>query len=212
MKPTMSHATRIVLVLLLMVISRATAQTATLLPDANDGPSFGVAAGEVGGALVAGGVMGLGLGYAAVRATGGASDLFDGPILPILAGFGGAVVGDAAGSALGTWLVGSFAQQDHSASGAVLGALVGLPVGLVLAAVAAAMENNGKPGALLLIPAFAAPAAGAVIGYNLTPPCGCTGSRPTFGRRLLPPSIGLARERGEAIVYAYDVRLLNIRF
>jgi hypothetical protein len=198
-------------VLLLLAISRAPAQTATLLPDANDGPRFGVVAGEVGGAIVAGGVLGFGLGYAAVRATGGPHyDPSEASILPLIAGIGGLVVGHAAGSALGTWLVGSIAQQDHAASGAVLGALAGLPVSFVLVAVA--MLGNVKSPVLLLIPAVAAPPAGAVIGYNLTPPCGCTGSRPTFGRRLLPPSIGLRREPGEATVVAYDVRLLNVRF
>jgi hypothetical protein len=96
-------------------------------------------------------------------------------------------------------------------SGAVLGALAGLPVSLVLAAVAAAMENNGKPGELLLFPAALAPTAGAVIGYNRGPSCGCTGTTQS-SRRLLPPSIGLEREPGEATVVAYDIRLLNLRF
>jgi hypothetical protein len=208
----MSHTFRVALVLFLLAVSRAPAQTAAvLLPDAGDGPGFGVLAGEVGGSIVMGGMLGLGLGYAAVRATGGSYDLSDGPIMPTLAGLGGAVAGDAAGAALGAWLVGSIARQDHMPSGAVLGALAGLPVSLVLAAVAAAMENNGKPGALLLIPAFAAPTVGAVIGYNRAPSCGCTGTA-QFSRRLLPPSIGLAREPGEGTVVAYDIRILNLRF
>jgi len=204
---------RVAFVLFVLFMSRAPAETGTLLPDAGDSPGLGVVAGEVGGALFAGGVLGLGLGYAANRAAGGSSDLLKGPIVPILAGFGGAVLGDAAGSALGTWLVGSIAQQDHAGSGAVIGAAIGLPVGLVLAAVAGAMESNGKPGTLLLIPAVAAPMVGAVIGYNRAPPCGCTGeSVHRFGSRMLPPSIGLAREPGVATVVAYDVRLLNVRF
>ena len=209
----MSHTFKVVLVLPLLIISRAPGQTsAVLLPDADDGPGFGVVAGEVGGAVIMGSALGLGLGYAVVRATGGSSDPFDGPVMPMLAGLGGAAAGQAAGSALGTWLAGTIAQQDHIASGAVLGALAGLPVSLVLVVVAGAMENNGKPGALLFIPAFAAPTVGAVTGYNRSPPCGCRGSSTQSSRRLLPPSIGLRREPGEATVIAYDVRLLNVRF
>jgi hypothetical protein len=209
----MSHTFGVVLVLLLLAVSRAPAQTAAvLLPDASDGPGFGVLAGEVGGAIVMGGVLGLGLGYAAVRATGGSYDLSGGLAMPGIAGLAGAAVGQAAGSTLGTMLVGAIAQQDHLESGAVLGSLAALPVSLLLVVVADAMEDNGKPGALLLIPAFAAPSVGAVIGYNRAPPCGCRGGSTQFGRRLLPPSIGLARATGEATVVAYDVRLLTVRF
>jgi len=211
MKRAMSHLFRVVLLLPLLIISRAPAQTATLLPDNYyDGPDFGVLAGEVGGAVVAGSVLGLGLGLATVQATGGPHyDVSESSILPLLAEIGGVAVGHAAGSALGTWLVGSIAQQDHAASGAVLGALVGLPVSFVLLAVAS--TGNVRSPALLLIPAIAAPPAGAVIGYNLTPPCGCTGTS-LRQNRLLPPSIGLAHEPGEATAVAYDVRLLTVRF
>lgn len=212
MKRAMSHLFRVVLLLPLLIVSRAPAQTATLLPDNyHDGPGFGVLAGEVGGAVVVGSVLGLGLGYATVLATGGPHyDVSESSILPLIAGIGGVAVGHAVGSALGTWLVGSIAQQDHTASGAVLGALVGLPVSFALLAVAS--TGNVKSPALLLIPAIAAPPAGAVIGYNLTPPCGCTNSYAQSGRRLLPPSVGFVREPGAATAVAYDFRLLNVRF
>jgi hypothetical protein len=121
-------------------------------------------------------------------------------------------VGFSAGSALGTWLVGRMARQDHREYGAFLGALAGLPVSFGLVVAAAALENNGKPGALLLIPAFAAPPAGAVIGYNRSPSCGCW---PTsrHDSRLLIPGVGLRKERsGDVASVALDVRLLNVRF
>ena len=125
------------------------------------------------------------------------------------AGFWGAV-GCAAGSALGTWLVGSVARQDHRASGAFLGALTGLPVSIGLAYAAAELELKGKPGTLLLIPALAATPAGAVIGYNLSPPCGCAGTA-RLEDRLLLPSVGLRPEPGEKTAGAIDVKLLNVR-
>ena len=178
----------------------------------NNTPGFGLVAGEVGGAVVAGSVVGFGLGYVAVWAAGGTGDLFEGPILPGYARIGGIAVGYTAGSALGTWLVGSLAQQDHRASWAFLGALAGLPVSLGLVYAAAELERNDKPGALLLIPAFAAPPAGAVIGYNLSPPCDCAQTS-RLEDRLLMPGIGLRRAAGNnETVVALDMRLLTVRF
>jgi len=213
MKRAMSHTLTVALVLLVLVISRAPAQTATLLPyDYRDWSGVRIAAEEVGGAIVAGGVLGLGLGYAATLAADGQRGPFEPPVLPGYAEVGCMTIGCSAGAALGTWLVGSVTRQDHFAYGAFLGALVALPASVGLVVAAGAMEKNGKPGTLLLIPAFAAPAAGAFIGYNLTPSCGCHGSTPQFGGRLLPPSLGVALEPGEATAVAYDVRLLNVRF
>ena len=106
--------------------------------------------------------------------------------------------------------VGSIARQDHRASGAFLGALAGLPVSLGLMVVAA-LGNVERPG-LLLIPAFAAPPAGAVIGYNLSPSCGCTQTS-RLEDRLLLPSVGLRRTAGDnETVVAVDMKLLNVRF
>jgi hypothetical protein len=204
---------RIALVLLLLMVSRGPAQTeAVLLPDAGDGPGLGVLAGEVGGAALLGGVLGIGLGYAAVRVTGESYDLSGGLAMPGLAGLAGAAAGQAAGSTLGTMLVGAIAQQDHVESGAILGSVAALPVSLLLVVVADAMEGNGKPGAPLLIPAFAAPTVGAVIGYNMAPPCDCRGGGSGLGSRLLPPSIGLARARHTTTTVACDFRLLDLRF
>jgi hypothetical protein len=200
-------------VLFLLLLARAPAQTMPLLgTSSNNTPGFGLVAGEVGGAVVAGSALGLGLGYVAVWTAGGPGDLFEGPILPGYARIGGIAVGYTAGSALGTWLVGSLAQQDHRASWAFLGALVGLPVSLGLVYAAAELEKTDKPGVLLLIPAFAAPPAGAVIGYNLSPPCGCAWTS-RFEDRLLMPSIGLRRTAGDnENVVALDMKLLNVRF
>jgi hypothetical protein len=200
-------------VLFLLLLGRAPAQTMPLFgASSNNTPGFGLVAGEVGGAVVAGSAVGLGLGYVAVWAAGGPGGLFEGPILPGYARIGGIAVGCAAGSALGTWLVGSLAQQDHRASWAFVGALAGLPVSLGLVFAAAELEKADKPGALLLIPAFAAPPAGAVIGYNLSPPCGCTQTT-RLEDRLLLPGIGLRRAVGdEGNVVALDMRLLNVRF
>jgi hypothetical protein len=176
----------------------------------NNAPGFGIVAGEAGGAVAAGGALGLGLGYAAVLAAGGTGGLFAGPIVLVSARVGGVAVGCAAGSALGTWLVGSIAQQDHVGAWAFVGALAGLPVSLGLVYAAAELEKNDKPGALLLIPAFAAPPAGAVIGYNLSPPCGCTKTT-QIENRLLLPTIGIAAGDKETVV-ALDMRLLTVRF
>ena len=214
----MSKASRIARIVLpvfcLLLLARAPAQTIPILfGDSPDrGPGFGVVAGEVGGAVVAGSAIGLGLAYVGVWAVGWPLDLFEFPILPASAALGGAAVGYTAGSALGTWLVGSMARQDHLPSWAFVGALAGLPVSIGCVAAAAALENHDKPGALLLIPAFAAPPAGAVIGYNLSPPCGCAGTS-RLEDRLLMPSIGLSREpAAEETVVALDIRLLNVRF
>jgi hypothetical protein len=195
----------------LLFLARAPAQPLLLFGgSSNREPGFGVVAGEVGGAVVAGGALGLGLGYVVVLAAGGTGGLFAGPILPGYARIGGIAVGSAAGSALGTWLVGSMAQQDHVASWAFLGALAGLPVSLGLVFAAAELEENDKPGALLLIPAFAAPPAGAVIGYNLSPPCGCVETS-RLEDRLLLPTIGITAGDDETAI-ALDMRLLNVRF
>ena len=64
--------------------------------------------------------------------------------------------------------------------------------------------------ALLLIPAFAAPPAGAVIGYNLSPPCGCPRTT-QLENRLLLPTVGIAAGNNKAVV-ALDMKLLNVRF
>jgi hypothetical protein len=192
----------------LLFLARAPAQPLLLFGgSSNREPDFGVVAGEVGGAVVAGGALGLGLGYVAVMAAGGTGGLFEGPGY---ARIGGIAVGCAAGSALGTWLVGSMARQDHVASWAFAGALAGLPVSLGLVFAAAELEKNDKPGALLLIPALAAPPAGAVIGYNLSPPCGCVETS-RLEDRLLLPTIGITAGDDEAVV-ALDMRLLNVRF
>ena len=208
----LKHAFRFVPVLFLCLLARAPAWQMPLHDvSPNNAPGFGLVAGEVGGAVVAGSVLGLGLGYAVVRATGGPHyDPSESSILPLIAGIGGLALGHAAGSALGTWLVGSIAQQDHRASGAFLGALAGLPVSFVLVTVA--WTGNVKSPALLLIPAFAAPPAGAVIGYNLSPSCGCTQASRS-GDRLLPPTVGLRHVAGDTeTVVALDMKLLNVRF
>ena len=175
----------------------------------NNAPGFGMVAGEAGGAVVAGSVIGFGLAYVAALAVGG-PDFSVNPTPQAYVGAGGLAVGYTAGSALGTWLVGSIAQQDHVGAWAFVGALAGLPVSLGLVAAAAALENNNKPGALLLIPAFAAPPAGAVIGYNLSPPCGCTRTT-QLENRLLLPTIGISTGNNKAVV-ALDMKLLNVRF
>jgi hypothetical protein len=209
----LKHAFRFVPVLFLCLLARAPAWQMPLLGvSPNNAPGFGLVTGEVGGAVGVGGALGLGLAYVGVWAGGGPGDLFEFPILPAFAGLGGLAVGYTAGSALGTWLVGSMAQQDHVASWAFLGALAGLPVSLGLVYAGAELDKNGKPGALLLIPAFAAPPAGAVIGYNLSPSCGCTQASRS-GDRLLLPTVGLRRIAGETeTVVALDMRLLNVRF
>jgi hypothetical protein len=204
-------AVRVILPVCLLLTALAPAQQMPLLgASPNNAPGFGMVAGEAGSAVVAGGALGLGLGYAAVLAAGGTGGLFAGPIVPVSARVGGVAVGCAAGSALGTWLVGSIAQQDHVGAWAFVGALAGLPVSLGLVAAAAALENDNKPGALLLIPAFAAPPAGAVIGYNLSPPCGCTRTT-QLENRLLLPTVGIAAGNNKAVV-ALDMKLLNVRF
>ena len=196
--------------LLLLLVARAPAQTIPLYGEP-DGPGFGVVAGEVGGAVLSGAALGIGLGLAANRAAGGPSDLFDGPVLPILAGVGGLAVGSTAGSGLGTWLVGSIARQDHHASWAFLGALAGVPVCLGFGYAAARLEQDEKPGALLLIPALAASPAGAVLLYNLSPPCSCAKTS-RLQDRLLLPTAGLSRERpGKTGTVALDMRLVSIR-
>jgi hypothetical protein len=199
-------------VVCLLLLARAPAQQQMPLFESspNNAPGFGVVAGEAGGAVVAGSALGLGLAYVGVWAVGGPRDLFEFPILPAFAGLGGMAVGYTAGSALGTWLVGSIAQQDHVASWAFVGALAGLPVSLGLVYAAAELEKSDKPGALLLIPAFAAPPAGAVIGYNLSPPCGCTRTA-QLENRLLLPTIGITAGSNEPVV-ALDMRLLTVRF
>jgi len=203
---------RFAVLLFLLLFARAPAQPELMYGSSSSGGSgFGVVAGEAGGAIVAGSALGLGLAYVGVLAAGGAGNLFEFPLLQNSAGIGGMAVGYAAGSALGTWLVGSLASQDHKASWAFVGALVGLPVSLGLVYAADEMEQESKPGALLLIPALAAPPAAAVIGYNLSPACGCAGTA-RLEDRLLMPSVGLRREPGEAMVVAFDVRLLNVRF
>ncbi|MBM3332522.1 hypothetical protein FJY68_11860 [candidate division WOR-3 bacterium] len=207
------HLFRIALILLLLLVSRSPAQSeAVLLPDAGDGASPDVLAGEVIGAVVTGGLLSVGLGYAAIRVAGEPYDLSGKLTVPGLAGLTGAAVGQAAGSALGTMLIGDLARQDHVASGAILGSAAALPLSLLLVVVADAMEGNGRSGALLLIPAFAAPTVGAVVGYNLSPPCGCRGGDSQSAGRLLPPRIGVALESDEATAVAYDFRLLNFRF
>jgi hypothetical protein len=213
MKPATRHAFTFGLVLPAILVTSCPAETILMYgASQGSGPSFGVAAGEAGGAIAAGSALGLGLAYVAILAAGGQRDLFELPVLPAYTQIGGMTVGFSAGSALGTWLVGRMARQDHREYGAFLGALAGLPVSFGLVVAAAALENNGKPGALLLIPAFAAPPAGAVIGYNLSPPCGCW---PTsrHDSRLLIPGVGLRKEHsGEVASVALDVRLLNVRF
>jgi len=207
-----NHLSRFAPLLLLLFFSRAPAQPELMYGSSSGGgPGFGVVAGEAGGAVVAGSALGLGLGYVAVLAAGGSDDLFEFPLLQNYAGIGGMAVGYAAGSALGTWLVGSLASQDHKASWAFLGALAGLPVSFGLVYAADKLEQEGKPGALLLIPALAAPPACAVIGYNLSPACGCAGTA-RLENRLLLPSVGLRREPGETMVAAFDIRLLSLRF
>jgi len=209
----MTNALRFALVLSLLLASRAPAQSELLYGDADrSGPSFGIVAAEAGGAVVAGAALGIGLGLAANRATGGPSNLFEGPVLPILAGVGGLAAGWTVGSGIGTCLVGRIARQDHQTSWAFLGALAGLPVSLGLAYAASRLEEDGKPGALLLIPALAAPPAGSVLFYNLSPSCGCYGSS-RLNDRLLTPSVGLRRETaGDETILALDMRLLNARF
>ncbi len=201
------------LLLCALLLSPASAQPEPMYwSSSGAGSGLAVVAGEVGGAVAAGSAVGLGLAYVATLASGGQSDLFELPALPAYARIGGMTIGFSAGSALGTWLVGRMARQDHREYGAFLGALAGLPVSVGLVVAAAALANNGKPGALLLLPAFATPTAGAVIGYNLSPPCGCW---PTsrHENRLLIPDVGLRGERsGEAMSVALDVRLLNFRF
>lgn len=206
------YVSRFAPLLLLLLLASARAQPGLMYgSSSSEGPGFGVVAGEAGGAVVAGGALGLGLAYVGVVAAGGSGDLFEFPLLHNSAGIGGMAVGYTAGSALGTWLVGSLAGQDHKASWAFIGALVGLPVSLGLVYAADELEQEGKPGALLLIPALAAPPAAAVIGYNLSPSCGCPGTA-RLENRLLMPSVGLRREPGEPMVVAFDVRLLNVRF
>ncbi len=204
---------RFVPVLLAFLLAGARAQPMSLFGESsNGGPGLGLVSSEVGGAVAAGSALGLGLGYVAVWAAGEPGDLFKGPILPPYARIGGMAVGYTAGSALGTWLVGSMARQDHVASWASVGALAGLSVSLGLVFAAAELEKSDKPGALLLIPALAAPPAGAVIGYNLSPSCGCR-ENSRLEDRLLVPSIGLRGEpAGEEPVVALDMRLLNVRF
>ncbi len=157
-----SHASLFALLLCALLLSPASAQPEPMYwSSSGAGSGLAVVAGEVGGAVAAGSAVGLGLAYVATLASGGQSDLFELPVLPAYARIGGMTIGFSAGSALGTWLVGRLARQDHREYGAFLGALAGLPVSVGLVVAAAALANNGKPGALLLLPAFATPTAGA---------------------------------------------------
>jgi hypothetical protein len=167
---------------------------------------------EAGAAALAGSAFGLGLAYLATLASDGQRGPLQPPSSSGYLEIGGMAFGCTAGAALGTLVLGSIARQDHRDYGAYLGAPAGLPVSPGLVVAAAALENDGKPGALLLIPALAAPPAGAVVGYDLTPPCGCFATSRRGGQMLIP-SVGLtSTAAGGVTSVGLDVRLVTARF
>ena len=71
-KPAMRHAFTFGLVLSAILVTSCPAETILMYgASQGSGPSFGVAAGEAGGAIAAGSALGLGLAYVAILAAGG---------------------------------------------------------------------------------------------------------------------------------------------
>jgi hypothetical protein len=89
--------------------------------------------------------------------------------------------GGSVGAGLGTWLAGSALRQQGRLTGALLGAIAGLPATAGIFYLSTVTRSDP-----LMVAAALAPPVGAVIGYNLSRPCGCIlGST----GRLLPPGI-----------------------
>lgn len=121
----------------------------------------------------------------------------------------GATIGYTAGSAVGTYWAGSSLKQNGTFLPTLTGALLGVPIswGLIWAAIE--ME---KSEALFLIPAFAIPPIGAVIGYNLSRPK--SSKQQTLFHHLNFPTLGLRTEKSiEAKTITYlDFKLINAKF
>lgn len=136
----------------------------------------GVLAAEAGAGLLGTVLVGVGFAAAVLAVTGESMDsgAWRAP-LPVVAAVG---VGAPLGAGAATWLAGNMMHQDGRFGPALLGAYAGLPV----AAGVFYLSTLAKSDPLMVLAALA-PAAGAVIGYNLSRPCNCV-----FGDvRLLPP-------------------------
>jgi len=112
--------------------------------------------GTVGGfgGFIAGGAVGLGLGYAADACEG---ELGCYPHLVL-----GGLVGGTLGIATGVYLAGTHGNQTGSANATYGGAIIGIVVGGGLAI--ANIDGSG----VFLFPVAALPLAGAIIGFNAT--------------------------------------------
>lgn len=182
------------------------------------GPSFGIIAAESGGALV-GGVVGGGLAAGAVCLCYSPSN-DPGPFAYFgrtMVGLAGITIGYPIGCAAGICAIGKIAQQDGTFGYSLLGAALGTPIALGLAFAAIKLEERGDGGILLLIPAFLAPPAGAVIGYNLSRTSEMDGGEPrtpSLDARFGLPSVCLKTELLEdgKRVSIVDFRLINVRY
>ncbi len=168
-----------------------------------------IIAAEFTGGFLGGIIGGAALGYSSAIVSAKNGD----PWHEFFEAFGvfliGATIGYTAGSAVGTYWAGSSLKQNGTFLPTLTGALLGVPIawGLIWAAIE--ME---KSEALFLIPAFAIPPIGAVIGYNL--------SRPKYSKQqslyhyLNPPTLSFRTKKyidGENVAYL-DFKLINAKF
>ena len=162
----------------------------------------GVIAAEAGAGFAGAVLVGAGLAAAALAVTGESLDsgATRAP-LPVVAA---AAVGAPIGAGAATWLAGNAMRQQGRFGPALLGAYAGLPV----AAGVFYLSTVTKSDPLLVLAALA-PAAGAVIGYNLSRPCNCV-----FGGTRLMPPYATARvallDRGERST-TVTLNLLSLR-
>jgi len=166
-------------------------------------PSAGMVLAEAGGGVVAGAIVGAGLGL------GLAELLVPNPYgwAEGFAKFGvavfGGTIGYAAGCPLGVWGAGTLGRQR----GRFLPALLGSATGMVGAAGLGALTSNFS---VFALSAVALPPIGAVVGYNMSR----TGAA-EYGRwsRLGLPVVSMSggKRRGERWDPAFDFRLVNVR-
>ena len=200
--------TGLVLLAILCVNSPVSADTLNLPQRIVGRPSAWVVAGEAGSALGLGVVGGLALGALGFVIGGSSPDFTSsGGQGTAWVTIAGGSVGYAAGTGLGAWAVGRRAKQEGKAGGAFLGAAAGLAVGAGIAGLGGATKFYPLIGL-----AFAAPPAGAVIGYNISRPKG-EGSR-SFNGRLELPQLAVRQERlaDRSGVTVYDAKLVSVRF
>jgi hypothetical protein len=141
---------------------------------ASAGP--GVIAAEAGAGLLGTVLVGVGLAAATIAVTGEPAD--SGASHTPYAVIAAVGIGAPLGAGAATWLAGNAMRQEGRFGSALVGAYAGLPV----AAGIFYLSTLAKSDPLMVIAALA-PAAGAVIGYNLSRPCHCI-----YGAvRVLPP-------------------------